>query len=118
MISPDKVIVCIVSFFVCAFVSRGGAAQTTAGAIEVRECVVYSVQEPANRVDCLNRAREICNGKPLCELPIGLALSNGRDIDPRSGKKVKVRLSCGPHVFVQGPHDQDDHAMMILLCPG
>ncbi len=118
MIRQGKVIVCAASLLLSALVSRGGPVQPAAGSIDVRECAVYSAQDPAKRFDCLDRARELCNGKPLCELPIGLALSGGRDIDPRSGKKVKIRLSCGQRVFVQGPHDQDEHATMILVCPG
>lgn len=117
MIGQGKAVVGVFSLLLCALVGHGGA-QATVGAIDLRECVIYSAKEPAKRFDCLDRAREICNGKSLCELPIGLALSDGRDIDPRSGKKVRIRLRCGRRALVQGPHDQDEHATMILACPG
>jgi hypothetical protein len=118
MIRQGKQILVVLFLVVGMAVGSGGTAQSAAGTIDVRECVVYSVQNPAQRFDCLDRARELCDGKPLCELPIGLALSGGRDIDPKAAKKVKVLLSCGAHPFVQGPHDQDEHATMILLCLG
>ncbi|HVW69016.1 MAG TPA: hypothetical protein VHB68_08570 [Steroidobacteraceae bacterium] len=94
-----------------------GAAAAPVG-MSIDTCVVYSARDPGRRFDCTAGARRLCNGKAMCELPIGEAVSDGQDIDPLSDKKVKVRLTCATRTFVEGPHDQDDHAAMILVCPG
>ena len=55
-----------------------------------------------------------------CELPIGLVLSDGRDIDGNSAtwEKVRVTFRCGQIKRVNGPHDQNDHASALLACGG
>jgi hypothetical protein len=88
--------------------------------IEIVECVVYPEDQPTRSVDCAAKARTVCNGATQCELPIGLALTDGRQIDSnaRTWKKVRVRYRCDKAEHVNGPHTQDDHATMLLACAG
>jgi len=88
-----------------------------AGRIEIIECAVYSPVHSGLRFDCADAARRVCDGAPDCELPIGMSLSNGTDIDPGADEKVKVRYACAGRERVQGPHLQDDHAAILLRCP-
>ena len=49
--------------------------------IEIVECVVYPEGAPSRTVDCAAKARAVCNGTAMCELPIGLSLTAGQQID-------------------------------------
>jgi hypothetical protein len=88
--------------------------------IEIVDCVVYPEGEPSRTVDCAAKARPVCNGAASCELPIGLALTDGQQIDhdARTWKKVRVRYRCEKVEHINGPHNQDDHATMLLGCRG
>jgi hypothetical protein len=88
--------------------------------IEIVDCVVYPEGEPSRTVDCAAKARTACNGAATCELPIGLALTDGQQIDhdARTWKKVRVRYRCEKVEHINGPHNQDDHATMLLGCRG
>lgn len=100
-----------------------GAQQPPAeGGLEITECLVYSETDDAKRHDCTTKARELCKsiGRGNCELPIGLVLTGGNDIDGNrdTWEKVRVRFRCGRVERVNGPHHQNDHATMILACAG
>ncbi len=89
--------------------------------LEITECVVYSATDTTRRHDCTEKARELCrDNKGSCELPIGLVLSDGRDIDGNSAtwEKVRVAFRCGQVKRINGPHDQNDHASALLACGG
>jgi hypothetical protein len=89
--------------------------------VEVLECLVYSSVDASKRHDCTAKAREVCNGVgATCELPIGLALSDGKDLDgnAKTWEKVRVTFQCGPLKRVSGPHDQNEHAVAVLACRG
>jgi hypothetical protein len=86
--------------------------------IEIAECVVYREGMRTQSVDCTEKVRAACNGLVRCELPIGLGLTDGRQVDgdARTWKKVRVRYRCGKIEHVNGPHNQNDHATMLLGC--
>lgn len=113
-----------VATFMLAAVAHGqysGRQPADAAGLEITECVVYRDFEAARRHDCTAKAKELCsNSARSCELPIGLALSGGRDIDgnPQTWEKVRVRYRCGGQQRINGPHHQNDHASMILSCLG
>jgi len=86
--------------------------------IDIVECIVYPEGRATQTTDCAGKARAVCNGTPHCELPIGFALTDGRQIDgdARTWKKVRVRYRCGKVSHVNGPYNQSDHANMVLGC--
>ena len=88
--------------------------------IEIVECVVYPEGEPSRTVDCAAKARAACNGAAACELPIGLSLTDGQQIDhdAKTWKKVRLRYRCEKVEHINGPHNQDDHATMLIGCRG
>ena len=88
--------------------------------IEIVECVVYPEGAPSRTVDCAAKARAVCNGTAMCELPIGLSLTDGQQIDhdPKTWKKVRLRYRCEKVEHINGPHNQDDHATMLIGCRG
>ena len=88
--------------------------------IEIVECVVYPEGAPSKTVDCAAKARAACNGVARCELPIGLSLTDGEQIDhdPKTWKKVRLRYRCEKVEHINGPHNQDDHATMLIGCRG
>lgn len=90
--------------------------------LQIAECSVYSEAAPSRTYDCTAKAQERC-GKgqsQQCELPIGLSLTDGRDIDGNKAtwEKVRVRYKCGSAVRINGPHHQNEHASIILSCLG
>lgn len=105
----------------CEQAKSEGYEQDVAPPVEgmtITECVVYSKTDKTLTYNCTPAASKVCNGLGKCELPIGLALSGGKDLDnnPDNWKKVRVRYKCGGKEFTRGPHDQNDHASMILTC--
>jgi hypothetical protein len=90
--------------------------------LEIAECVVFSERDSAKRFDCTAKAREVCAAGPAgnCALPIGLALSGGRDLDGNKDtwEKVRVKYRCGRTERINGPHHQNDHATVLLACGG
>jgi hypothetical protein len=102
-----------------AFVQGQGTSEN----IKVTACMVSSVRDKSIHQDCTNEASKSCNGKPRCELPIGLNLTEGKDIDPvgvpsvrRLGKMVTVQFQCGKAIEKRGPNPQNDNATLILAC--
>lgn len=97
-------------------------ASQNAPTLQVTQCTVYSEHDLSRTFDCTVKAREVCGKSPVphCELPIGLSLSGGRDIDGNQGtwEKVRVRYKCGSAERINGPHHQNDHASMVLSCFG
>lgn len=91
-------------------------------ALQVAECSVYSEGAPSRTYDCTATAQDQCakSQSQQCELPIGLSLTDGRDIDGNKAtwEKVRVRYRCGAEVRTNGPHHQNDHASIILSCLG
>lgn len=87
-------------------------------AIEITGCAVWSELRGGIRHDCMDEARTICEGKGFCELPIGLNLTAGRDLDndPDTWELVRVDYRCGAKALINGPHHQNDHATMTLAC--
>src|SRR3981081_3284978 len=69
--------------------------------MQITSCLVSSVKSPGKTYDCTTEANKsvaACNGKELCEIPIGYNLTAGKDIDPGSGflgKRVKIVYQCG-----------------------
>lgn len=106
-------ICCLVSGFLA---HAAGVVPPPGSGIAVMACSVYSERDHSDSHDCTSAARAQCDGQPNCELPIGLSLSGGKDIDEDSEKKVKIRYRCGEQERMQGPHYQNDHAAMILRC--
>jgi hypothetical protein len=87
--------------------------------VQIVECMVYPEGAPQQKVDCTQRANAVCAGHSVCELPIGLDLTGGRQLgEARTWKKVRVRYRCGELDKVNGPHNQSDHATMLLGCVG
>jgi hypothetical protein len=103
------------------------AAQEVSGEkvkIEITSCVVYSVRHSAIKYDCIAEARSAlgtCDEPQSCEIPIGLNLTGGKDLDPDSGflgKQVKLVYRCAGYAMQSGPYQQDDHASLVLDCSG
>jgi len=97
--------------------------QSTGLYIKVTSCVVSSVRDKSIQQDCTANASKFCDGVPRCELPIGLNLTDGRDIDPvgvptvrRLGKVVVVEFQCGKTTERRGPNPQNNNATLILAC--
>lgn len=95
----------------------------TNDSIKVTSCVVFSVRDNSIRQDCTSKASTLCDGSQYCELPIGLNLTDGRDIDPvgvpmvrRLGKNVDVEFQCGKTTEKRGPNPQNNNATLILSC--
>ena len=90
--------------------------------LSITGCSVFSDRDKNLRHDCTAKAKSLCSSAApnRCELPIGLALTDGRDLDgdPNTWEKVVVRYRCGTADRVNGPHDQNDHASMVLECRG
>ena len=86
--------------------------------VEITRCAVWSEQQEGMRHDCSEEARKICSGRAFCELPIGLNLTGGRDLDsdPDTWELVRVDYSCAGKAHINGPHHQNDHATMTLSC--
>ncbi len=98
---------------------RVGAQAPAPASIEIVSCIVYSETNKKDSFDCSAKARAQCKAAASCELPIGMALTDGRNIgDPQSWKKVRVQYRCGSFEHVNGPYNQDDHATMHLSCRG
>ena len=94
------------------------AAEPAAG-IDITACSVYSDRDKSLRQDCVDEARKLCAGQYFCELPIGLNLTGGRDLDGNENtwELVRVDYSCAGKPHINGPHHQNDHATMTLSCP-
>lgn len=92
--------------------------------LEIKSCVVFSVKSPGKTYDCIREAKqaaESCKQMEHCEIPIGLNLTSGKDIDPGSGflgKQVKIIYVCGGGPTQGGPYQQDDHASLVIDCSG
>ena len=95
---------------------EGGAASGTR--IRISACSVYSTRDESRKVDCTAVAAKACDGQAICDLPIGVNLTDGRDIDSRSFKKAKVTYVCGQLVRTRGPYPQNDNATLTLTCTG
>jgi hypothetical protein len=110
---------CLLAQVVCA--QEAQTQRAAPAKLEITECLVYSPTDETRRHDCTAKARELCSGGTgSCELPIGLVLSDGRDLDGNSAtwEKVRVTFRCGQIKRVNGPHDQNDHASALLACGG
>ena len=100
------------------------SAQPTpqAPSVSITECTVFSESDANIRHDCTAVAKGLCAKAAAnrCELPIGLVLTDGRDLDGNADtwEKVLVRYRCGSADRINGPHHQNDHASMILECRG
>jgi len=97
--------------------------QSTDQKIKVTSCVVSSVRDKSIQQDCTSTASKACDGMPWCELPIGLNLTDGKDIDPvglpmtrRLGKVVIIQFECGKTAERRGPNPQNNNATLILAC--
>jgi len=97
--------------------------QSTNEHIKVTSCIVSSVRDKSIQQDCTSEASKACDGMPRCELPIGLNLTDGKDIDPvgvpmarRLGKVVIVEFACGKAIEKRGPNPQNNNATLILAC--
>lgn len=86
--------------------------------IHITLCSVYSEQAYALQSDCTDQAAHLCSGLDFCELPIGLNLTDGKDIDNNeaSWELVRVEYACAGKPRFNGPHYQNDHATMSLFC--
>jgi hypothetical protein len=98
-------------------------SQSTSQTIKVTSCVVSSVRDKSIQQDCTSKASKACDGTPSCELPIGLNLTDGKDIDPvgvpmarRLGKVVVVQCQCGKTIEKRGPNPQNNNATLVLAC--
>ena len=93
------------------------AADPAAG-LEITSCKVFSERDEKLVQDCAAVARKSCPGPGTCELPIGMNLTGGKDIDanPETWELVKVEFSCKGIAHLNGPHYQNDHATMTLAC--
>jgi len=98
-------------------------ARPTEPSIKITECVVFSVRDHSIQQDCTAVAAKLCDGLHKCELPIGLSLTGGRDIDPvgtpstrRMTKAVNVVYQCGGSSQKRGPNLQDENATLTLRC--
>ena len=102
------------------------AQEISGGKVSIRitSCVVSSVKHPDKTYDCLAEARKAlgtCSEPQACEIPIGLNLTSGKDLDPGSGflgKRVTILYVCGTEHMQGGPYQQDDHASLVLDCSG
>ena len=97
--------------------------QKSNASIKVTACVVSSVRDKSIHQDCTSKASKLCDGTQYCELPIGVNLTDGRDIDPvgvpmvrRLGKVVDVEFQCGKTTEKRGPNPQNNNATLILSC--
>ena len=95
----------------------------TTETVKITSCVVASVRDKTIHHDCTSEAAKVCDRTSRCELPIGLNLTEGRDIDPvgapmvrRLSKVVIVEFKCGKSAEKRGPNPQDDNATLILAC--
>ena len=92
--------------------------------IQITSCVVVSVKSSSNKYDCIEEAKKAlgtCSEPMSCEIPIGLNLTSGRDIEPSGGflsKMVTIMYMCGSAPMQGGPYQQDDHASLVLDCSG
>ena len=92
--------------------------------IQITSCVVNTVKHAGGAYDCMAEAKKAlgtCSEAQACEIPIGLNLTSGRDLDPGSGflgKRVTILYVCGSEHMQAGPYEQDDHASLVLDCSG
>lgn len=93
-------------------------ADEAAKGLEITSCTVFSEQDKSISLDCASEARKSCAGPGTCELPIGLNLTAGKDLDgnPETWELVSVEFSCNGVARINGPHYQNDHATMTLAC--
>ena len=93
-------------------------ADTTTKGIQITQCTVYSERDKSIRYDCTEPAAKACSGLNFCELPIGMNLTDGKDLDnnKKTWELVKVDYSCSGKPSYNGPHYQNDHATMSLSC--
>ena len=118
----------LMALFMSLLLFQAGArAQEVAGGkvdIKITSCVVYAVKQAGVSQDCTAQARQAlgtCSEAQACEIPIGLNLTSGKDLDPGSGflgKQVKITYTCGTEKMQGGPYQQDDHASLVLDCSG
>ncbi len=94
-------------------------AQPPAVSVKVERCAVYTEQDQDRTFDCTDIARQACPEESVCELPIGMNLTRGQDLDAneKTWELVKVEYSCGAKFKFNGPHYQNNHATMTLSCP-
>ena len=99
-------------------IAPAAMADLAAVGIQITQCKVYSDRDSSLQHDCLEHAAKACNGKDSCELPIGMNLSDGKDLDnnDKTWERVKVEYSCAGKPHINGPHYQNDHATMSLSC--
>jgi hypothetical protein len=100
-------------------VTPAAIAQQPGGGVRIEKCAVYSELDKSKVFDCAENARAACPEAAICELPIGMNLTNGRDLDDneQTWELVKVEFSCGTRIKFNGPHYQNNHATMTLACP-
>jgi hypothetical protein len=94
------------------------SAQEAVQGLEITSCTVFSELDKNITHDCVNEARKSCAGPGTCELPIGLNLTQGKDLDgnPDTWELVRVEFKCKGIAHINGPHYQNDHATMTLAC--
>lgn len=106
------------ALILCAGSSPVVHAQEAPQGLEITSCTVFFEQDKNLTHDCGGEARKICAGPGTCELPIGLNLTQGKDLDgnPDTWELVTVKFSCRGTARMNGPHYQNDHATMTLAC--
>ena len=116
----SRVILCALPFALTSLLAFSpviDAAEAAPG-LEITSCTVFSEQDESLAHDCASEARKLCPGPGTCELPIGLNLTEGKDLDnnPDTWELVRVEFSCRDVARINGPHYQNDHATMTLAC--
>jgi len=115
---PRKTIVTVIMLMAAYPVAHAAEAAVPAAGLEISSCAVFSEHNEKLVHDCLTEARKSCPGPGTCELPIGMNLTAGKDIDanPETWELVKVTFTCKGIAHLNGPHYQNDHATMTLAC--
>lgn len=108
----------VVSLLIGSFIPAVHAATGEGGALDFAECQVYAVDKPSVTFDCVGNIRKACGSANPCDVVIGLALTDGQQIDgdSKAWKKVRVRYHCGSKMKVVGPYVQSEHATIRLVC--
>jgi hypothetical protein len=114
------------SIFVTLTLAMGAAARaqmpSTADndasreAISIERCIV-SISLGGESRECTSAAARRCNGKLVCEMPIGAQSLIGNDYIGPEWPSVAISYRCGGSRKSWGPHDVNDHGMAELYCP-
>ncbi len=115
----------ILPLTVLAFAATDARAQLVPGpgkaqaapSISIKSCEVVARRDATKKKDCAEVAARLCGPAGFCELPIGMMLTDGNDLDPGNIKLVRVSYMCGERPGrTVGPYDQNDHATITLTC--